>query len=152
MSACALELYNEDLKDLSLSREERNPVTLKLTERPGRDGRIVPEVQGIREFAFTDANTLLRFFSDCSESRSTSSTKMNDASSRSHAIFTITIKQTRVSVEEDQTKLRTMEVTSKFHLVRSGCNRRGRAGFGRQATGDSSARQLKERHSSYRSQ
>lgn len=117
VSACALELYNEDLRDLSISRDDRHPPPLKLQERPGRDGRIVPEVVGIQDVPFTDANSLLKFFNDCSISRSTSCTKLNDTSSRSHAIFTITIRQTRVSVEEDNSKLRTMEVVSKFHLV-----------------------------------
>lgn len=57
VTACALELYNEDLLDLSMrsGREElaskngwdtvRASMGLKLQERPvGKDGRVVPEV------------------------------------------------------------------------------------------------------------
>jgi len=117
VSASALELYNEELRDLSIANsfDGRAPASMKLQERPGRDGKVVPEVVGMRELVFTQGDNLVRFFNDCFLNRSTSTTKMNDTSSRSHAIFTITLRQCKVSVEGD--KVKTTEVVSKLHLV-----------------------------------
>eukprot|EP00197_Chlamydomonas_leiostraca_P007072 CAMPEP_0202862124 /NCGR_PEP_ID=MMETSP1391-20130828/3279_1 /ASSEMBLY_ACC=CAM_ASM_000867 /TAXON_ID=1034604 /ORGANISM="Chlamydomonas leiostraca, Strain SAG 11-49" /LENGTH=276 /DNA_ID=CAMNT_0049541615 /DNA_START=52 /DNA_END=879 /DNA_ORIENTATION=+ len=113
VTACALELYNEDLLDLSArsGRDEVGKATgwdagcksagagLKLQERPcGKDGRVVPEVIGVREQACATAKELFQFYSDCMDNRSTSSTKLNDRSSRSHAIFTVSIHRTMVEV------------------------------------------------------
>jgi hypothetical protein len=135
ISAYALELYNEDLLDLSLrsgrgdtGRGEgwdasRAGAGLKLQERPvGKEGRVVPEVVGVREVACATGAELRRFYDDCMENRSTSSTKMNDRSSRSHAILTITVKRVMVDVmnevgEDMKAKVRTSEFESKLHLV-----------------------------------
>eukprot|EP00983_Pelagomonas_calceolata_P089097 1157275-Pelagomonas_calceolata.AAC.7 len=71
VTACALELYNEDLLDLSVrsGREElaskngwdtiRATMGLKLQERPvGKDGRVVPEVSKSMEgrYSWADAS------------------------------------------------------------------------------------------------
>lgn len=180
MSACALELYNEDLLDLSLrsGRDETGVKNgwdskganagLKLQERPvGKDGRVVPEVRertalrtaalfanfhtlcaservasdapmalsrfcqceqvrteqwvssgsrspsnalagcclrpqvvGAHEKKVNSAAELAKFYNDCMHNRSTGSTKLNDRSSRSHAIFTINIHRTTVEVSK----------------------------------------------------
>lgn len=47
------------------------------------------------------SDELKRFFDDCMDNRSTSSTKLNDRSSRSHAIFTITVHRTIVEVSNE---------------------------------------------------
>ncbi|EFJ50779.1 inversion kinesin InvA [Volvox carteri f. nagariensis] len=134
VEAYGLELYNEDLRDLALAggRDETakgwdgkggNPSALKLQERPvGKDGRVVPEVIGVTERVVSNADELLSFFNLCMENRSTSSTKLNDRSSRSHAIFTITVQRTIVEVLNElgadlKAKVRTSEFTSKLHLV-----------------------------------
>mmetsp|Transcript_2102 Transcript_2102/g.5351 ORF Transcript_2102/g.5351 Transcript_2102/m.5351 type:complete len:931 (+) Transcript_2102:94-2886(+) len=135
VTACALELYNEDLLDLSVrsGREElaskngwdtiRATMGLKLQERPvGKDGRVVPEVVGAHERKVTSAKELAKFYNDCMINRSTGSTKLNDRSSRSHAIFTINIHRTTVEVLEEvgndmKAKVRTSDYTSKLHLV-----------------------------------
>ncbi|KAG1666691.1 hypothetical protein FOA52_013603 [Chlamydomonas sp. UWO 241] len=132
--ASALELYNEDLFDLSLStgggrgaddlkgwdgRKPQSAVQLKLQERPGNDGRVVPEVLGIHEYECRTHEELQQFFDDCMLNRSTTSTRLNDRSSRSHAIFTLTVSRTMVdvAVQEKGAKVRTTEFTSKLHLV-----------------------------------
>ncbi|GIL52093.1 hypothetical protein Vafri_8067 [Volvox africanus] len=132
--AYGLELYNEDLRDLALAggRDEGakgwdgkggSSSALKLQERPvGKDGRVVPEVVGVTEKVVSNGDDLLSFFSLCMENRSTSSTKLNDRSSRSHAIFTITVQRTIVEVLNElgadlKAKVRTSEFTSKLHLV-----------------------------------
>eukprot|EP00955_Chlamydomonas_euryale_P080697 363455-Chlamydomonas_euryale.AAC.3 len=63
-----------------------------------------------------DMNT---FFSECMSNRSTTSTKLNDRSSRSHAIFTITVHRTMIEVVSGGggARVRTTEFMSKLHLV-----------------------------------
>jgi len=51
---------------------------------------------GLLEVECPDESSLARFFETCCNNRSTSSTKLNDASSRSHALFTININRTMV--------------------------------------------------------
>jgi len=135
VSAYALELYNEDLLDLAVASGRDGSgakgwdisralgAGLKLQERPvGRDGRVVPEVIGITEVRCESAADLKKFYDDCMENRSTSSTKLNDRSSRSHAIFTIMLERTIVEVlnevgDDLRAKVRTSDFTSKLHLV-----------------------------------
>ncbi|KAI8464145.1 MAG: P-loop containing nucleoside triphosphate hydrolase protein [Monoraphidium minutum] len=169
VAAYALELYNEDLRDLSKAHgqggggglERRGsalltggapppapppavltggatprdrcgggagatPEEVRIAERPvGRDGRVVPEVVGVQQVGVEDAEGLIAFFSDCCDHRSVASTKMNDRSSRSHAIYTVVLRRTTVDVSEDGGKaraargsrVRTTSFESKFHLV-----------------------------------
>jgi hypothetical protein len=52
-----------------------------------------------------DAEDLIRFFSDCFDNRAVGATKMNDRSSRSHAIYTVLINRTLVDVSEGGSKV-----------------------------------------------
>ncbi|GAX73057.1 hypothetical protein CEUSTIGMA_g510.t1 [Chlamydomonas eustigma] len=135
ISAYALELYNEDLLDLSSKSGRAEELSkgwdaskgaaggLKLTERPvGKDGRVVPEVIGVKEMKCETADDLKKFYDECMENRSTTSTKLNDRSSRSHAIFTVNVHRTMVDVlnevgDDMKARVRTSEFTSKLHLV-----------------------------------
>lgn len=89
-----LELYNEELKDLlSAGGIDRK---LKMFEDVSRKGSIV--IQGVEEILVNNAddviNILQRGISSSkagSMKRQIASTKMNDTSSRSHGIFTITV-------------------------------------------------------------
>lgn len=47
-----------------------------------------------------DANSLVNFFAECFSNRAVAATKMNDRSSRSHAIYTVLINRTLVDVSE----------------------------------------------------
>jgi len=140
--ASALELYNEDLIDLSHKSGRGAHTTggwgknakdagLKLQERPGTDGRIVPEVLGINEVECKNSKDMNTFFSECMSNRSTTSTKLNDRSSRSHAIFTITVHRTMIEVVSGGggARVRTTEFMSKLHLVDlAGSERNKRSG------------------------
>lgn len=81
-------------------------------------------------------NDLKHFYDACMDNRSTSSTKLNDRSSRSHAIFTVAIHRTMVEVMGElgsdlKAKVVTTTFTSKFHLVDlAGAGRQARTGAG----------------------
>jgi hypothetical protein len=57
----------------------------------GQGNRVRAEVVGLYEHPCATANDLLYFFEQCFENRSTGSTRLNDTSSRSHALFTINV-------------------------------------------------------------
>lgn len=66
-----------------------------------RTSPLVEQVVGVKEQVVTNSEELRKFFDECMENRSTSSTKLNDRSSRSHAIFTISIHRTVVDVSRE---------------------------------------------------
>ncbi|KAI8067246.1 hypothetical protein BDF21DRAFT_426139 [Thamnidium elegans] len=108
-----LELYNEDLVDL-------------LNQQPKRKAGHACEVQiredvhgqiywsGVREEPCASPAELLQYLSKGSLCRTTGSTDMNSVSSRSHAIFSVIIKQ-QLGDDESTTNMRT--IVSKFHFV-----------------------------------
>jgi hypothetical protein len=49
---------------------------------------------GINEVKVESADQLIAFFNRCFEQRAVSSTKLNDASSRSHAIYSLHLNRT----------------------------------------------------------
>ncbi|KAI9478242.1 MAG: hypothetical protein EXX96DRAFT_650588 [Benjaminiella poitrasii] len=114
-----LELYNEDLIDL-LSPQQQASVAVKRKSGLGLPPMTV-EVQirediagniywsGVREERCYNPDELLSFLAKGSLCRTTASTDMNTVSSRSHAVFSVILKQQK-SVEEST-------ITSKFHFV-----------------------------------
>jgi len=84
-------------------------------------------VRGLRDVDVTSAEECTRLLNTGINQRQTSATLMNEGSSRSHAIFTITIEQKIVKeVDEDAVDEKnkgdekasvTEEISSKFHFV-----------------------------------
>ncbi|RKO85724.1 P-loop containing nucleoside triphosphate hydrolase protein, partial [Blyttiomyces helicus] len=72
-----------------------------------------PYVEGLSVHSAKTAAELLRFLEIGTAERSVAATDMNDASSRSHTIFTITLGQTKYEPELDLTN----EYVSKISLV-----------------------------------
>lgn len=89
-----MELYNEDIKDLLSSGDKAGDGTAgrrgapKITEE---NGQIV--VQGVTVRAVHSAEEVLQCLHSGALARTTASTNMNSQSSRSHAIFTLIIRQ-----------------------------------------------------------
>ena len=83
-----LELYNEELKDL-LSPSENDSAKLKLFEDSRQKGSVV--IQGIEEILVKNASDVMSILQRGSQRRQIASTKMNEVSSRSHGIFSITV-------------------------------------------------------------
>ena len=86
-----------------------------------------PYVEGLRNFAVANYTDIITLMSEGNKSRVTASTQMNDESSRSHAVFTITVTQSLYDSLADNTG----EKTSRVSLVDlAGSERVGRSGAG----------------------
>lgn len=93
-----VEIYNEELRDL-LSDNKRRITPLVIRE----DKKGCITVENLKEVAVRSLDQLMEVFRVGEANKSMGSTKMNDRSSRSHAILRITIekKTTAVGVVED---------------------------------------------------
>ncbi|KAI7871557.1 hypothetical protein BDF14DRAFT_1066923 [Spinellus fusiger] len=112
-----LELYNEDFVDLLNSQpfgnNRRRAAPSEVAIREDVHGHLY--WSGVREELCTHPDQLLDYLSKGSLCRTTGSTDMNSVSSRSHAIFSVILKQEMV--EEDSTTSTPRTVVSKFHFV-----------------------------------
>ncbi|EER25069.1 kinesin, putative [Coccidioides posadasii C735 delta SOWgp] len=102
------EVYNEHVRDLLVPRTD-TPYYLKIRESP-TDG---PYVKDLTDVPVRNFAEVLRYMRKGDASRTTASTKMNDTSSRSHAVFTIMLKQ----IHHDLTTDETIERTARIRLV-----------------------------------
>ena len=101
-----LELYNEELLDLL------NPQSKKKCEvqiREDVNGNIY--WAGVREEVCETPEELVKNLVKGSLGRTTGSTDMNSVSSRSHAIFSVILKQKWMEPKEEKV------IVSKFHFV-----------------------------------
>ena len=116
-----LELYNEELKDL-LSPDQHDTRKLKIYEDLNRKGSVV--VQGSEEILVKSAQDVISVLQRGSLRRQIAATKMNDTSSRSHGIFTVT-----VHIKETTTEGEELLKVGKLHLVDlAGSENIGRSG------------------------
>jgi kinesin family protein 4/21/27 len=103
--ASFMELYREDLIDLISPAAASAP---KLAIREDPSGQIV--IRGLTEVAVSSAAECLAVLARGSAGRTTASTRMNDTSSRSHAIFSITVEAASRGADG-------VTVVSKLHFV-----------------------------------
>ena len=89
-----MELYNEELHDLlDPASMVRDRVTGKpLKELMIREEKNVISVRGLKELEVSSQAECLHWLNSGINHRMTSATLMNEGSSRSHAIFTVTIE------------------------------------------------------------
>ncbi|XP_076284320.1 kinesin-like protein 31E isoform X1 [Lasioglossum baleicum] len=137
VTAQFLELYNEDLKDLLEPGGPRGGARI----HEDTSGNI--HLAGVEPRVVTSLEQALDYLRLGALSRTTGSTQMNTQSSRSHAIFTLYIRQQRcIKVEDPDADIDTSgtepanefeTLTAKFHFVDlAGSERLKRTG----ATGD----------------
>lgn len=104
------EVYNEHVRDLLVPVVPNHPpYYLKIRESPTEG----PYVKDLTEVPVRSIDEILRYMKMGDSSRTTASTKMNDTSSRSHAVFTIMLKQIHHDMETDETT----ERSSRIRLV-----------------------------------
>lgn len=87
-----MEIYNEQVKDLLVDDEVSGAAKkCRVREHPIKG----PYVENLNEYQINDYDDFQGYLSRGNEHRSTASTSMNDTSSRSHAIITLSLKQTK---------------------------------------------------------
>ncbi|KAF4553863.1 Kinesin heavy chain-like protein 3 [Elsinoe fawcettii] len=102
------EVYNEHVRDL-LTPRTNPPTYLKIRESKA-DGVYV---QGLTDSPVKSYAEVEKLMKAGDQNRTTASTKMNDTSSRSHAVFTLTLKQIQHDVASDST----IERLARMRLV-----------------------------------
>ncbi|KAK5085493.1 hypothetical protein LTR05_004778 [Lithohypha guttulata] len=102
------EVYNEHVRDLFQPRTDP-PSYLKIRESPTEG----PYVKDLTEIQVKSYSEILKYMRMGDSSRTVASTKMNDTSSRSHAVFTIMLKQ----IHHDYTTDETTERLARIRLV-----------------------------------
>ncbi|KAM5258103.1 kinesin-like protein KIF27 isoform 4-T6 [Hipposideros larvatus] len=108
-----IEVYKEDLRDLL----ELEPSMKDLHIREDEKGNTV--IVGAKECQVESADEVMSFLETGNAARHTGTTQMNEHSSRSHAIFTISICQVEKNTEEaeDGSWCSHRHIVSKFHFV-----------------------------------
>uniref|UniRef100_A0A7E4UVT4 Kinesin-like protein unc-104 n=1 Tax=Panagrellus redivivus TaxID=6233 RepID=A0A7E4UVT4_PANRE len=101
-----MEIYCERVRDLLNPSSSEN---LKVREHP----ILGPYVEDLSKLAVTSYADIFNFMDEGNKARTVAATNMNSTSSRSHAVFTIVLTQTR---HDDMTNLDTQKV-SKISLV-----------------------------------
>lgn len=99
-----LEIYNEDINDLLCPPSKREPLAI----REDTSGEI--KLPGLKEKTVGSSEETLNCLAMGSHGRTTGATAMNCTSSRSHAIFTVTVEMKKKDDDNDT-------CSSKFHLV-----------------------------------
>ncbi|XP_067318923.1 stAR-related lipid transfer protein 9 isoform X3 [Anolis sagrei] len=102
-----LEIYNERVRDLLKQTDHKKPYTLRVREHPVMG----PYVQGLSKHVVTDYKQVVGLLEAGIANRITAATHVHDASSRSHAIFTIQYTQAILYNNLPS------EITSKINLV-----------------------------------
>nr|XP_033807000.1 stAR-related lipid transfer protein 9 [Geotrypetes seraphini] len=102
-----LEIYNERVRDLLKQSNRKKPYALRVREHPEKG----PYVQGLSQHLINDYNQVVELLEEGIAKRITAATHVHDASSRSHAIFTIQFTQ---AILENNLP---SEIISKINLV-----------------------------------
>ncbi|XP_042646786.1 stAR-related lipid transfer protein 9 [Tyto alba] len=102
-----LEIYNERVRDLLKQSDRKKPYTLRVREHPETG----PYVQGLTQHLVTDYKQVVELLEEGIAKRITAATHIHNASSRSHAIFTI--HYTQAILENNFPS----EMASKINLV-----------------------------------
>ncbi|KAJ2820658.1 hypothetical protein FBU31_005150, partial [Coemansia sp. 'formosensis'] len=100
-----LEVYNDELIDLVAQTQGRG-VRPPIFVREDAKGHVV--WTGVKEVSVDDADVALGILADGSRERQTGGTRMNEKSSRSHAIYSVTLTQARGD---------SARIVSKLHFV-----------------------------------
>ncbi|NWU86328.1 KIF27 protein, partial [Onychorhynchus coronatus] len=106
-----IEVYKEELRDLL----ELETSVKELHIREDEKGNTV--IVGAKEFQVDSADEVISLLESGNAARHTGTTQMNEHSSRSHAIFTISICQKQSAESQKNTDSARDLIASKFHFV-----------------------------------
>ncbi|XP_027526593.1 kinesin-like protein KIF27 isoform X2 [Neopelma chrysocephalum] len=106
-----IEVYKEELRDLL----ELETSVKELHIREDEKGNTV--IVGAKEFQVECADEVISLLESGNAARHTGTTQMNEHSSRSHAIFTISICQKQSAESQKNTDAAQDLIASKFHFV-----------------------------------
>ncbi|XP_062936319.1 kinesin-like protein KIF27 isoform X7 [Cynocephalus volans] len=108
-----IEVYKEDLRDLLELETSMKDLHIREDEK----GNTV--IFGAKECHVENADEVMSLLEMGNAARHTGTTQMNEHSSRSHAIFTISIRQVKKNMEaaEDGSWYSHCHIVSKFHFV-----------------------------------
>ncbi|XP_040602050.1 stAR-related lipid transfer protein 9 isoform X3 [Mesocricetus auratus] len=102
-----LEIYNEQVRDLLKRSSQNKSYSLKIREHP----EMGPYVQGLSQHVVTNYQQVIQLLEEGAANRITAATHVHEASSRSHAIFTVHYTQ---AVPQNNLP---SETVSKINLV-----------------------------------
>ncbi|KAG7692838.1 hypothetical protein KL951_004849 [Ogataea haglerorum] len=111
-----IEIYNEELKDLL---GDTKNTRLRIFERKNSCGNGI-RIDGLEEHHIRKAGEGLELLKKGLERRQTAATKMNDLSSRSHTIFSITLIQKKNDSEYQYAKMNLVDLAGSENISRSG--------------------------------
>jgi hypothetical protein len=101
------EVYNEHVRDLLAPPSgKKEQYYLKIRESPTEG----PYIKDLTDAPVKNYSEIMKYMKIGDTNRTTASTKMNDTSSRSHAVFTIMLKQIHHDMETDETTERTARI------------------------------------------
>ena len=114
-----IEIYNEELRDLLLDPGVQAPKVRLFDDRKG--GVLIEGAQNIIVKSPTEAIEILRVYG---ENREVAKTRSNEASSRSHAIFTVSVYITETNAQGEtivlEGKLNLVDLAGSENIGRSG--------------------------------
>jgi len=108
-----LEIYREKIRDLLDSSTNTNELKIRQHTTKGI------YVQGIKEKLVYNPDEIMNYIHEGMNQRITSSTALNNVSSRSHAILTITITQTLADGSEMISKLNMIDLAGSENVSKS---------------------------------
>lgn len=115
VSVSYIELYNEEIRDL-LGPD--NALPLQIFDEASKRGTVV---KGLKEIPCKDVKSAIDILRQGNEKRQIAATKMNDKSSRSHSIFTISVTSATGSKDMFQMgKLNLVDLAGSENIGRSG--------------------------------
>ncbi|KAE8450893.1 hypothetical protein EG329_005333 [Mollisiaceae sp. DMI_Dod_QoI] len=101
------EVYNEHVRDLLVPVPAGGPpYYLKIRESPTEG----PYIKDLTDAPVRNLSEIMKYMRIGDASRTTASTKMNDTSSRSHAVFTIMLKQIHHDMDTDESTERVARI------------------------------------------
>eukprot|EP00667_Euglena_gracilis_P000994 EG_transcript_994 len=110
LEASYMEIYMEKVRDLLVVSKSDDPNrAMRVLQHPVTG----PFVEGLSSYVVPDFESVLNLLLQGDKERTTAATNMNDRSSRSHAILSMTLSQLLFVAGPEDTRCR----TSKIHLV-----------------------------------